>query len=68
MLPDLTLAKLSLLESADYLVGQAGFFANLDSSDSQPSLSGLFPLLPPGMVCPFRTALLLKGKRSASKD
>ena len=33
MQPDLTLAKLSLIESADYPVRQAGFLANLDSSD-----------------------------------
>jgi hypothetical protein len=32
MQSDLTLAKLSLVESADYIVRQAGFFANLDSS------------------------------------
>src|ERR1700678_2020149 len=30
--PDLTLAKLSLVESADYAVRQAGFLANLDST------------------------------------
>jgi len=32
------LAKLSLVGSADYLVRQAGFFANLDSSEVQASL------------------------------
>jgi hypothetical protein len=36
--PDLTLAKLSLVESADYAVRQAGFLANLDSSEVQASL------------------------------
>src|ERR1700722_9048203 len=35
--PDLTLAKLSLVESAEYAVQQAGFLTNLDSSESQPS-------------------------------
>src|SRR5271156_7237972 len=33
--PDLTLAKLSLIESADYPVRQARFLANLDSSEVQ---------------------------------
>ena len=47
MQPDLTLAKLSLVESADYPVRQAGFFANLDSSDFQPSrqMPGLLSMI-----------------------
>jgi len=36
--PDLTLAKLSLVESAEYAVRQAGFLTNLDSSEVQASL------------------------------
>src|SRR5580658_817282 len=36
--PDLTLAKLSLVESAKYAVRQAGFLTNLDSSEAQTSL------------------------------
>src|ERR1700691_2339389 len=35
MQPGLTLAKLSLIESADHLVQNAGFLANLDSSEKR---------------------------------
>ena len=38
MQPDLTLAKLSLVESANNAVRRAGFLANLDSSEVQASL------------------------------
>ncbi len=40
---NLTLAKLSLVESADYPVRQAGFFANLDSSGSWTNLECAIP-------------------------